>query len=165
MLWMQIVGALVLLAAATYLIQWLVPRNRSKGIPRRQYLRWDVAPMAGFLAALLLTLSFAQAAQREVITPWGWGLAFGLIVCIGAWVLSGHRRHRGTRERTSLWQYLRRYGTLAIAALIGLYLAVRVFGSALEVFVAAAIGVVVTTAAVAMFVGNKQPIHEEKNGK
>jgi hypothetical protein len=165
MLWIQIVAALVLLTAATYLIQWLVPRNRSKGIPRRQYLRWDVAPIAGFFAALLLALSFAEAARREVIAPWGWGLAFGLIVSIGAWVLLGNRGHRAARQRASLWHYLRRYGTPVIATVIGLYLAVRVFGSALGVFIAAAIGVVVMAAAVAMFVGNKQPIHEENNGK
>jgi hypothetical protein len=164
MLWTRIVGVLVLLVAATYLVQWLAPRGGKREIPRKQYLRWDVAPIVGFFGALLLALSFAQAATNQVIEPWVWGDIFGLLVSVGAWVLFPNRPNRAARGRPSVWQSIRRYGTLVIAGVIGIYLAVRVFGAALEVFVAAALGTFIIAAAVAIFVGNKS-ITEERNGK
>ena len=164
MWWTRIVGALALLIAVTYLIQWLMPRGKSKGVPRRQYLRWDIAPTVGFFGAVLLALSFAQAATSQAIQPWAWGAAFGLVFSASAWVWSAYRRQRAAPERFSVWRSAQRYGTLVIATVIGLYVAVRVFGAPLEVFAAAALGVFVVALAAAMFVGNK-PIAEETHGK
>jgi len=160
MLWTRIVGVLVLLVAATFLVQWLVPRGSRAGIPRKQYLRWDIAPIVGFLGALLLALSFALAATGRVIEPWAWGAAFGLLISAGAWALISYRRNRTDRGKASVWQSIQRYGTLVIAAVIGLYLAVRVFGAALEVFAAAALGTFAIAGAVAIFVGNKSITEE-----
>jgi len=164
MWWTNIVGGLVLLIVATYVIQWLVPSSRSKGTRRRQYLRWDIAPIIGFFGVLLLGLSFAEAARLGVIASWGWGILLGLLISAGVWWLLSFRQNRAARRQVSVWQILRRYGTPVIAAAIGMYLAVRVFGAALEVSVAAALGLLVIAAAVALFVGSK-PISEENHGK
>ncbi len=163
-IWSRVVIVLLLLLIATYLIRWLVPRGASKGISRNQYLRWDIAPIVGFFGALLLVLSFAQAATSQVIEPWVYGAAGGLLISVGAWILGVYRPNRAARGRAGFLQTLQRYGTLVIAAIIGLYFAVRVFGAALEVLVAGALGTFVVAAAVAMFVGNKS-VTEERNGK
>jgi len=157
--WTRIVGALGLLVAATFLIQWLAPRGRDQGIARQRYLRRDIAPIVGFFGAVLLALSLAEAVRRDVIAQWGWGIAFGLLIGAGVGALLFYRRNRA--PRASVWQFLRRYGALTIAIITGVYLAVRVFGAALEMFVAAALGMFVVAAAAAIFVRNKT-ITEEK---
>ncbi len=163
MWWTRIVGALVLLIGISFLAQWLLPR-RTSGTTRRKYLRWDIAPIIAFFGALLLALSFAEAARDELIAPWGWGAAFGLLVSLGAGAALGYRRNRAARPPASAWSLLQRFGTLLLAAVLGLYLSIRVFGTALEVFVAAAFGILVVASAVALFVKNK-PIIEENHGK
>ena len=95
-----------------------------------------------------------------MIEPWAWGAAFGLLISAGAWALISYRRNRTDRGKASVWQSIQRYGTLVIAAVIGLYLAVRVFGAALEVFAAAALGTFAIAGAVAIFVGNKSITEE-----
>jgi hypothetical protein len=163
MWWTRIVGALVLLIGISFLAQWLLPR-RTTGTTRRKYLRWDIAPIIAFFGALLLALSFAEAARGELIAPWGWGIAFGLLVSLAGWAMLGYRRSRAARPPASAWSLLQRFGTLLLAAVLGLYLSIRVFGTALEVFVAAALGILIVASAVAMFVENK-PITEETNVK
>jgi len=162
MLWARIVGALVLLVVLSYLIQWIVPRGKSKTTARRRYMRWDVAPLVAFFGAALLVLSFAQAVESDAIAQWGWGAVFGLIVSGGAWTLGLYRANPVTGKRPSLLQTARRYGTLVIGASIGLYLAVRIFGAAMQVLAAGTLGVCAILFAVALFAGNK-PIVEEKN--
>jgi hypothetical protein len=164
MLWMQIVVGLGVLVAATFLLQWLLPRGKSRQASRSRYLRWDIAPIVGFLGALLLGLSFAAASLHAAITEWTWGLGLGVVLGIGAWILNGYRKRSTVQSRPSTWARVQKYGKLAIAVAAGLYLSVRVLGSALEVFSAAAIGVLVLATAAAMFVGNK-PIPEEENVK
>ena len=164
MLWANIVGVLVLLIIVSYLIQWLVPHGPSKAVSRSRYLRGDVAPIVGFFGAILLALSFAQAAESNALAPWAGGDAFGLILSGGAWLFGFYRQRQGTSKKRSVLQTVRRYGTVVIGSIIGLYLAVRIFGAVLEVFVAAALGMFVIAFAVALFNGNK-PIVEEKNGK
>lgn len=164
MLWAQIVAALVILLVVTYLLQMVLPRSRSNGIPRRQYLRWDVAPVVGFFGALLFGLSLALAAQQEVIVQWGWGLAFGVIVGAGAWVLRSRGKNRPAQAASGPWAYLQRYGKFALAAAIGLYLSLRVLGAGFEVFAGAAVAVLILASAAAMFIENR-PIGEKSNGK
>ena len=110
MLWAQIVGMLVLLIAVSYLVQWLMPRNKSQAIARRRYLRWDVAPLVAFVGAVLLVLSFAQAVEGDAIAMWGWGILLGLIVNAGAWLLGVYRPNPVTGKRLGLVQTVRRYG-------------------------------------------------------
>ncbi len=163
MWWTRIVGALVLLIGISFLAQWLLPR-KTTGNTRSQYLRWDIAPIIAFFGALLLALSFAEAARRDLLAPWGWGIAFGLLLSLGAGTLLSYRRRRAARGRARVWSSLQRYGTPLLAAVLGLYLSIRVFGTALEVFAAGAFGILVVAVAVALFVGTK-PIAEEDNGK
>lgn len=163
-MWANIVGGLVLLIIVSYLIQWLVPHGSSKAMSRSRYLRGDVAPIVAFFGAILLALSLAQAVESNALAPWAGGDAFGLIVSGGAWVLGFYRQSQGARKKRGVLQTVRRYGTVVIGSIIGLYLAVRIFGAALEVFIAAALGMFVIAFAVALFNGNK-PMAEEKNGK
>lgn len=161
MLWLRIVVALVLLVIATYLIQWLVPQRGAKA-NRRQYMRWDVAPIVGFFGVLLLALSLALAVQSNAVVQWGWGFVFGFIVAVLAWTLGIYRNNQTARKRAGIRQIVQRYVPLTIAVLVGLYLAVRIFGAVLEVFVVAALGVFVLAFAVMLFVGNRSEITEGK---
>jgi hypothetical protein len=160
MLWAQIVGALVLLIVLSYLIQWLLPRGKSKAMARRRYLRWDVAPLVAFFGAVLLLLSFAQAVEANDMLQWGGGAVFGLIVSGGGWTLGIYRSNPVAGKRPGLLQIVRRYGTPVIGASIGLYLAIRFFGAPVQVLVAGMLGVCAIIFALVIFTGNK-PIVEE----
>ena len=160
MLWLRIVVALVLLVIATYLVQWLVPR-RGAHANRRQYVRWDIAPIVGFFGALLLALSFALAVQSDVLVAWAWGIAFGFIVSVIVWTLGVYRRNQ-TAQGAGVRKIVKRFVPLALALLIGLYLAVRVFGAVLEVFATAALGICVIAFAVILFTGHTTRISEGK---
>ena len=162
MLWTQIVGTLVVLIVLSYLIQWLVPRGKANATARRRYLRWDIAPLVAFFGAVLLVLSFAQAVANDILAPWGGGAVLGLIASGGAWMLGLYRSNPASGKRLGLLQSIRRYGPPVIGVSIGLYLAVRIFGTALQVLVAGTLGVCAILFAVALFAGNK-PIAEEKN--
>jgi hypothetical protein len=165
MLWTRIVGALALLLAATFLIQWLMPRRQSQPMARSRFLRWDLAPVVGFIGAVLLALSLVEASRREMIAQWGWGIALGLVVSAAAWahVSFGQRR---AAARASVWRYVQQYGMFAIALGIGFYLGVRVFGAMLGVFAASALSVGVIAIAIALFHGNAVAEDKgESNGK
>ena len=161
MLWTQIVGTLEVLIIESNLMQWLVPRGKSKAVARRRYLRWDIAPLVAFFGAVLLVLSFAQAVANDILAPWGGGAVLGLIASGGAWTLGLYRPNPVTGKRPGLLQTVRRYGPPVIGVSIGLYLAVRIFGTALQVLVAGTLGACAILLAVALFAGNK-PIAEEK---
>jgi hypothetical protein len=161
MVWLRIVGALVLLILATYLVRWLVPR-RGAPVNRHQFVRWDLAPIVGFFGTLLLALSFALAVQNDAVAPWGWGFAFGFVVSALGWMLGIYRPNGHRRKRAGVGLGVKRLVPPALVLLIGLYLAVRVLGAALEVFAAAAFGVGVLALAVTLFVGSKPEITEGK---
>jgi hypothetical protein len=160
MLWAQIVGALVLFIVLSYLIQWLLPRGKSKAMARRRYLRWDVAPLIAFFGAVLLILSFAQAVEANDILQWGGGAVFGLIVSGGAWTLGMYRPNPVTSKRPGWLQIVRRYGTLVIGVSIGLYLAIRFFGAPVQVLVAGTLGACAIVFALALFAENKPMVEE-----
>ena len=136
--WGRIVGVLVVLIVITFLAQWILPRGKSKQAVRRQYLRRDVAPMLGFFGVLILGLSFAEALRREVIAAWGWGVVLGVALSFSLWVLWNYNSNQPPTGR-SLWYYIRQFGLPVVAVVIGTYLAVRVFGTMVEVFVASAL--------------------------
>ena len=124
--WGRIVGVFLVLIVITFLVQWILPR-KSKQAARRQYLRRDVAPMIGFFGILILGLSFAEAGRREVIPAWGWGVVLGVAVSFSLWVIWNYLNSQPPIER-SLWYYIRRFGVPVVAVIIGMYLAIRVFG-------------------------------------
>ena len=160
MLWTQIVGGLVLLIVLSYLIQWLLPHGKSKAAARQRYLRWDVAPLVGFIGAVLLVLSFAQAVQANDYVQWGGGAVFGLIVSGGAWMRGLYRSNPATGKRPGVLQTARRYGMPAIGLAIGLYFAVRFFGAPVQVLVAGTLGACALVFALALFTGNKPMVEE-----
>lgn len=170
-MWTRVFAALVLLLIASFAIQALIPRRaRARKMAPRLYMQWDVAPVIGFFGAILLALSFAEAVRREVIAAWGWGSASGLIASASVWAAlvyrQSHPARNAQRETTgpAAWRLVRRYGAVLLFAVLGLYLAVRLFGAALEVFIAGALGVLVIAMAVAVFARNRH-ITEERNGK
>ncbi len=180
-MWLRVIAAVALLFVATFVIQILISRRgarnflssqRARGLAARQYAMWDVAPVAGFFGAILLALSFAEAARREAIDGWRWGIAFGLILsgCLGA--AAAYRwKHRAPRKETAaqpgvaprpardpagsaihvILGFVRTYGLVLLFAILGVTLAVRIVGAALQVFIAGALGTFTIALAVALF--------------
>ncbi len=153
-MWSSIVAGLVVAILATYALQLFVPRAPAR--VRRNYARWDVAPLLGFIAALLLALSFVEALRRAVIEAWGIGLGVGLVVSLVCGIVLVTSRDAPVRPKESAFlatlRLVRAYGVVAIAASLGLYVAVRLVGVALEVLFASAFGVWLMTMAMALFV-------------
>ena len=157
--WSRIVGGLLVLIVILFLVQWILPRGPSNLAARRHYLRRDIAPILGFFGILILALSLAEAVRRDVIPAWGWGIALGMLVSVALGALWNYRKNR-TLVNRSLWYYVRRFGSLVVAVIIGMYLAVRVFGVSLQVFVASTLGVV--TLALAIFIFTTNAVNRER---
>lgn len=156
-MWTRIVGGLLLLIGASFGVQWLFPRTRGQKVSR-QYVRWDVAPILGFLGLLLAALSFAEAQRGDVVLAWGLGGAFGLVLGLGMSVAliywSNQPASRAPQDQSALrlaLRFIRTYGILFLFALFGLNLAIRWLGAALEVFTAGALAVFIMATAAAVF--------------
>lgn len=162
-MWTQIVVTLFLLVVATYALQLFLPRSRQG--QARTSARWDVAPMLGFFGVLLLALSLMEALRRTLVDAWAWGILLGLILGVAVWVGAQAQPATPIQKKGSAllatWRILRTYGIAIIAAVIGTYLAGRIFGSIVEVFVSGALGVLIIAIAVRMFAGGA-PIQERK---
>ncbi len=159
-MWSQIVGTLILLIIATYIIQLFVPRSRGNPNARRTTLRGDVAPMIGFFGIVLLGLSLAEAIRRAVFDGWATGVVGGLVIGVALWVGSMNLpAGSATNNRSALiatFRFLRAYGIIILAIIIGVSLAVRIVGAMLEVFFAGVVGIILIVIALRMFVGNPQ---------
>jgi hypothetical protein len=150
-MWTNIVGGLILLFVATYVVQWFLPRSAKPGAGRRDTRR-EFAPVLGFLGILLLALSLTEAFRRQVVEAWGLGIALGVILSLGVWVALNY----GLRDfapvaisplRATI-RIVRTFGVPVVLGAIGLYLAVRIVGAMLEMFIAAAISVLIVASAV-----------------
>ena len=89
-MWSQIVGMLIVLVVATYVIQLFLPR--AHGGTGRTSARWDIAPVIGFFGILLLALSFTEALRRVVIEVWLAGVVLGLVLSAFLWIALGSCR-------------------------------------------------------------------------
>jgi cadmium resistance protein CadD (predicted permease) len=162
-MWNQIVATFVILILATYLVQLFVPRARHS--TRRTSVRWDVAPVVGFLAVVLLALAFAEALHRAMLAAWLIGLLGGLGLGVVVWIALGARADwLPTRRESALRatvRVLRVFGPPALMALLLFALAARVFGSIVEVFGAALAGALVLAMAVWLFLVS-QPVMNDK---
>jgi hypothetical protein len=150
-MWTNIVGGLVLLFVATYVIQFFFLGTKPK--PGRSRTHWDVPPILGFFGVLLLGLSFVEAMRRIVIEAWGLGIGLGIIISVSFWFAriyrSGLARPRESRLRLTI-RFLRTFGAPLIVLFLATYLAVRIFGAVVEVFIAGALGVLILAIAVLM---------------
>lgn len=159
-MWTQIVGGMILLIVGTYAIQLFVPRSRSN--PSRTSARIDVAPALGFFGVLLIALSLTESIRRSVIEAWAWGVAIGVILGIGVWIAFGYRIDTPVQKSQSAllatFRLVRAFAMPAILVVIGIYLAVRIFGPTVEVLIANTFGVVLIVIALRIFIGVKKTI-------
>ena len=154
----RLIAAIAIVFIAIWLIQMILVRTRmqSARAAPRHILLWDVAPIVAFFGAILLTLSFVESSRREVMDAWRWGIALGLTLGGGAWMIAIYRwnlpeiAHPSAARRA--WRLLRTYGTFALVAILAIYLSVRVVGVGLEVLFAGAGGVFLIAVALALFV-------------
>ena len=157
-MWSQIVGTLVVLVVATYIIQLVLPRAR--GGARRTSARWDVAPVIGFFGVLLLALSLTEALRRVVIEVWLVGIVLGLVLSAFLWIALGSWEITPTRQRGSALlatiRLIRTFGLPVLIALIGVYLAVRFVGAIVEVFVSGLLGAAIVALAIWIFLVGRQ---------
>ncbi len=154
-MFIRLIVSIVVLFVAVGLIQMVLVRTRglARAAPRPS-ARWDVPPILAFIGAVLLALAFVEAARREVMDAWRWGIALGLVLGAGAWLAALYRAEPTPRESTgrAAWRWARTYGVLALIALAAVYLSVRVVGAVMEVFIAGVAGVALIAAAVGVFV-------------
>jgi hypothetical protein len=151
-MWTNIVGGLVLLFVATYVIQFFFLGTKPK--PGRSRTHWDVPPILGFFGVLLLGLSFVEAMRRIVIEAWGLGIGLGIIISVSFWFARTYRsgmtaKPRESRLRLTI-RFLRTFGAPLFVLLLATYLAVRIFGAVVEVFIAGALGVLILAIAILM---------------
>ncbi len=153
MAWTRIVGGLVVLFAATYLIQFLFPRGTQK--TARRLKQDQFAPMIAFFGIVLLALSWLEAIRREALVAWALGDGVGVIAALGLGIVLANRGAAAPPPRESTLRatvrVLRTYGTLILGAALAIYLAVRVFGATVEVFIAGAFGVIILASAATLF--------------
>jgi hypothetical protein len=157
-MWSQIVGTLVVLVVATYVVQLVFPRTR--GGARRTSARWDIAPVVGFFGLLLLALSFVEALRREVIAVWLASIVLGLVLSAFLWIALGARETSAPRARGSALlatiRLIRTFGLPVVIALVGVYFAVRFVGAVVEVFVAGLLGAAMVALAIWIFLVGRQ---------
>lgn len=157
-MWSQIVAGMILLVVVTYAIQFFLPRQKTNS--SNANARWDIAPMLGFFSFLLLALSLVEAIRRSVLEAWALGLAVGLILSVGIWIVFANRAiiilPKSNSALVATYRLVRAFGVPVIVLVVGIYIAVRVFGSGLEVFLAGAGGIVLMTVALRIFMNAKK---------
>ncbi|MBI3914569.1 MAG: hypothetical protein HY327_10360 [Chloroflexi bacterium] len=153
----RLIEIVAILFIAVWFFQVFLVRARARTMTPRQYARYDLAPILAFFGAILLVLSFVEATRREAIDAWSWGIGLGFLMSGGTWVVMVYRSNlpaiAGASAWRAVWRFARTYGTFALIAFLGVYLSVRVVGAALGVFLAAGLGMLLITIAVAVFTG------------
>ena len=169
-MWTQIVAGLIVLIAVTYAIQYFLPRRKPNS--HSANARWDIAPALGFFGVLLLALSLTEAIRGAVIEAWMFGIAFGFILGIGAWIALGYRIQAplvpAARKQSAFLatlRLIRTWGMTVILIVIGIYLAVRILGPSVEVFLAGAGAVLLIGVALRLFIGAKKTLIEDNHVK
>ncbi len=163
-MWTRIVGALVLLVAVSYIIQWLLPKQtRGRRISSRQYVMWDVAPLLGFFGLLLLLLSGIAAVQQSNWIAWLWGGGIGILIGAVSWIALAQTAPPATaRAQPSALRIaltlVKTYGLFVLIAFLVLNLAVRWLGAAFELFMASGLGAVILVGALAIFSAARRKI-------
>jgi len=117
---------------------------------------FEIAPVIGFIGAILLGLAFVEALRREVMAAWNWGIGLGLALALIAAVIWRVRVGVRSGARETGWRAWLRiaqtYGIVLLGGVLGVALAVRVIGVLLEVFIASAVGVLAIALALGIFI-------------
>ncbi len=150
----RILGFFAVLLISIFVLDWFVIKGQRS--ERSSARSWDVAPIIGFLGAVLLVLGFVEATRREVLDAWRWGIAFGFLLTACAGLAMVYRANRPIVTKKTGWRawlaIIKTYGLVVLLALLGVIIAVRVIGALLEVFVAAALGTLVIAIAIVIVV-------------
>ncbi len=148
----RIVGAVGIGLLAIFVIDFFFLRRRAQNRPS---IFWEVAPVLGFIGAILLALAFVEAVRREIMEAWRWGIGFGLALAIFAavaWFVRASVRGGMKESGWRAWlRIARTYGIVLLFGVLGVVIAVRVIGAVLEVFIASALGVLAIGVAVGIF--------------
>ena len=48
--------------------------------PSRTRVRWETAPVIGFLGMVVLGLAFVEATRRGRLDAWRWGMVLGIVL-------------------------------------------------------------------------------------
>jgi hypothetical protein len=167
-MWTQIVAGLILIIAVTYAIQYFLPRRSSNA--SHTTARWDIAPALGFFGLVLLALSLTEAIRREVTGAWALGIGLGVLLGIGAWIALGYRLTAPLVARKqsaflATLRLVRTWGMTVLLIVIGIYLAVRIVGPSVEVFLSGAGAILLLTVALRIFVGVNKKLIEDNHVK
>ncbi len=172
MLWTRVVGALVVLIVASFAVQWVLPRGaRGSRLSARQYLMWDIAPLVGFFGALLLVLSLVEGERLAMLYAWAWGGVVGVVASISLWMASIYTG--GLRPAPALpakkesvfrvaWRFIRTFGIMLVVTAVGLNIAIRLLGAVVEVFFAAAFGVLILAMALLVFARSRSRVPDSR---
>lgn len=148
----RILSIFAVLLSALFALDWFVIKGQRSA--RSSARSWDVAPIIGFLGAVLLALGFVEASRREVLDAWRWGIAFGFFLIVCAGVAMVYRANRPVTIKATGWRawlmIIKTYGLVVLIAIFGVIIAVRLIGALLEVFIAAALGTLVIAIAIAI---------------
>jgi len=141
------VGVLAVLA-----LDYFFLRHRGS----RRNIFWEIAPVIGFIGAILLGLAFIEAVRREVVDAWRWGIGLGLALAFIAAVIWWARAGVRSGPKETGWRAWLRiaqtYGIVVLFGALGIIIAVRVVGALLEVFIASALGVLAIALALGIFI-------------
>jgi hypothetical protein len=146
----QLLTAVGILLIAIFALDYIFLRRFTK----RSILQ-DIAPVIGFIGAILVALALVEALRRGVIEAWRWGGALGLLLLLGLALVTRTRTNAPARQGESGWRAAVRiaqtFGIVLLVGLLGVVIAVRVVGALLEVFLASALGVFAVGAVLGFF--------------
>ena len=148
----RIVGVVGIGIVAILALDYFFLRRRFQNRPS---IFWELAPVIGFVGVILLGLAFIEAARREVMGAWNWGIGLGFVLALVAAVIWWLRANVRGGVKESGWRAWVRiaqtYGIVVLLGVLGVIIAVRVIGALLEVFIASALGVLAIGIAAAIF--------------
>ena len=123
---------------------------------KRPSIFLEIAPVIGFIGAILLGLGFVEAVRREVVEAWRWGIGLGVALAFVAgalWRVGAGASIGPSEMGWRAWlRIAKTYGIVLLFGVLGVVLAVRVIGALLEVFIASALGVLALAVALGIFI-------------
>jgi hypothetical protein len=148
----QLITVVGIILIAIFALDYVFLRRFAK----RRSLLVDLAPVLGFIGAVLIALAFVEAARRGVVGAWQWGIASGLLLLLGLgladWVRSNMQVRKGESGFRIAMRIVQTFGFVLLIGLLGVLIAVRVIGALVEVFIASALGVFALGAVIGYFV-------------